>query len=583
MTPVRWCLPILLLLLLLSPPAATASPSPSDPTSWACSNADLGLGDVQVELAPVNPSEQGVGGGSIQPVSAGGSWVPVILVHGWTGRSTHPNTDGTVETEGAFSHLIDLTADRLGSSEVQRSLVGQLQTLPGAAVFTFDYHAYSGRWVTDSHLGPALGKVIDCLARSSMQKVVVVGHSMGGLVARYAASTPDRSNIISEIITLGTPNTGSLVAALGAGAIDAGSQASKAIASIRLILSACGAMTSVSLERGGLCDLLPQAVASFDGEAGRALRAGSAELAALPSVPEGILVDAIASETTFSVPKAGWFSFPWETTESAAGDMIVMPDSATWGSTRQKSTACRYQLSAVRGSADELGMSLGLITEAGVADYPLGALSGPCFHASLMRNAELTNEVLLEVADRLPTYLTDAQILDANIPGQACGSHGEGWAQSQPIDLNDGQGIATNPDGSFAGAGVMQTTILGRVDVNADGVEEVALAVLCAGSTPEMCCAGRSSMLWLVGIFATNSDGDLELAAPVVGPGASMPGDQYGPAPRAIKDAWLEGPTVVTTEYVIYYERYTPEQVGGPTNALVTVRHDLVDGVWQLS
>ena len=66
----------------------------------------------------------------------------------------------------------------------------------------------SGRWVTDPHLGPALGKVVDCLAAASHQKVIVVGHSMGGLIARYAAANPDRSSSISSIArTLGAPDS----------------------------------------------------------------------------------------------------------------------------------------------------------------------------------------------------------------------------------------------------------------------------------------------------------------------------------------------------------------------------------------
>ena len=73
-----------------------------------------------------------------------------------------------------------------------RSLIGQLQSLPGAAVFTFDYHDFSANWVDHEKLGPALAAAIDCLhEKSGQEKVIVVGHSMGGLIARHALGNAD--------------------------------------------------------------------------------------------------------------------------------------------------------------------------------------------------------------------------------------------------------------------------------------------------------------------------------------------------------------------------------------------------------
>jgi pimeloyl-ACP methyl ester carboxylesterase len=102
---------------------------------------------------------------------------------------------------------------------VGRSLIGQLQRIPGAAVFTFDYHPYLAAWIDDPHLGPALGRLIDCLYRASGEKVIIVAHSLGGLIARYAATHPgatgaDRSGEISSVVTFGTPETGSVAALL---------------------------------------------------------------------------------------------------------------------------------------------------------------------------------------------------------------------------------------------------------------------------------------------------------------------------------------------------------------------------------
>jgi pimeloyl-ACP methyl ester carboxylesterase len=46
--------------------------------------------------------------------------------------------------------------------------------------------------------------------------VDVVGHSMGGLVATYAAKHPDRSARVRRIVTLGTPHRGTALALSGA-------------------------------------------------------------------------------------------------------------------------------------------------------------------------------------------------------------------------------------------------------------------------------------------------------------------------------------------------------------------------------
>lgn len=60
----------------------------------------------------------------------------------------------------------------------------------------------------------------------------------------------------------------------------------------------------------------------------------------------------------------------------------------------------------------------------------------------------------------------------------------------------------------------------------------------------------------------------------------ATPGDEYGPAFRAIEDARLEGTTVVTTERISYPEQYTFEQVGGDPQAPVTVSYRRSGSGW---
>jgi pimeloyl-ACP methyl ester carboxylesterase len=186
---------------------ASAAPTRSAPVEWGdrCGSGKLGLDKDTVQLAAALPRDKKPDGSPVAySPDTRGTYTPIVMVHGWTGSDTHDDAG-----QGAFSHRIDLTANRLGTVTTTRSLIGQLQSLPGAAVFTFDYHPYSARWVDDAHLGPALGNVIDCLYQASGQKVIFIGHSMGGLITRYAATHPgvsgsDRTAEISTVVTFGT-------------------------------------------------------------------------------------------------------------------------------------------------------------------------------------------------------------------------------------------------------------------------------------------------------------------------------------------------------------------------------------------
>lgn len=132
---------------------ASAAPAAGTPSSWAatCDSGRLGLDEDTVRLAPTLPTDTNPNGTPVAySPDARGMYTPIVMVHGWTGSDTHDAAG-----RGAFSHRIDLTANRLGTVTTTRSLIGQFQSLPGAAVFTFDYHPYSARWVDDAHLGPA--------------------------------------------------------------------------------------------------------------------------------------------------------------------------------------------------------------------------------------------------------------------------------------------------------------------------------------------------------------------------------------------------------------------------------------------
>ena len=397
--------------LLLATPALAApaapmpsqAPSAADPETWGCSGDDLDLGTVAIEHAPVNPEASEADGSDITPsAAADGGWVPVIMVHGWTARSTHPNADGTEATSGTFSKNIDLTANRSGDgADAGRSLVGQLQGLPGAAVFTYDYHEYSGRWVTDEHIGPGLAQVINCLAEAAGNPAVVIGHSMGGLAARDALTDPDAVTNTAAVITLGTPHSGSDLANWVSG------QKGKVdvlIGSLyTTLMSQCARVTTKDIDAGGVCGLLPDFLAAFDGDAGRALRTGSDEINALPSIPEEVPLYTLGGQTSIDVrTRYGWFGVPFKDDPADVGDIVVATSSAhpETASNEPYVNECTYQLIPA-GPTDQIATDLKLVTEQDKSNNLWTEARGPCFHTNLPRDIQITNEIMGLTSDAI--------------------------------------------------------------------------------------------------------------------------------------------------------------------------------------
>jgi pimeloyl-ACP methyl ester carboxylesterase len=118
-----------------------------------------------------------------------GGTLPVVFVHGWRKNA----------------HDWDTGAKRVLS--------------PGVTPIQFDYEKQHTNWVTDPHIGPALAKLILCLGRNSELsngpgKVVLVGHSMGGLAIRCALQVScsqviGAADYVAQVITIGTPTHGS--------------------------------------------------------------------------------------------------------------------------------------------------------------------------------------------------------------------------------------------------------------------------------------------------------------------------------------------------------------------------------------
>lgn len=150
--------------------------------------------------APVKPStcDSGIWAGLTNKNI--GTEVPVILVHGMGNYAANATAWGSTSNASSFA--------------------GKVDRIPGVAVahiFRYD----TSVWV-DQVSGSALAKTIDCVSELSKNnqskgKVIVVGYSMGGLVARDALSRRSADNQraiadqVGQVVTIGTPHVGAKV------------------------------------------------------------------------------------------------------------------------------------------------------------------------------------------------------------------------------------------------------------------------------------------------------------------------------------------------------------------------------------
>jgi pimeloyl-ACP methyl ester carboxylesterase len=513
-------------------------------------------------LAMVVLLAQGWTGGPVRTAAAAptekncpvvGNKIPVILVHGW-------NSGKTVWQTGGFSP--------------------KLSGLSGVFVDDqFDYSSDSSQWVTKDSIAPALARRVMHLARCSAGqgghgKVVLVGHSMGGLAIRCAASqecskVPGVADKISLVVTMGTPNLGAWIRGNKFASyaeqvlleeIKAGCQWRKENGPGFLL----GATSSIL----PICPLVGEAA----GPAGVAFTEGSRELENLPWLPErekAVPVLALAAHKRLTVT----LFTKTLTFNDNVGDMVVNQKSAEQDV---------REINSLGGKA---------VIDCGTYDFTLQGMFSTCWHGSEVSNSEFQQRVYDEIEKltrsldlpdvRSARPLTRSQILNASIPAGSCGDSTDGWKQPVPIQLHNGTGVARFANGSFAGSSMDQAKVLGFADFDRDGHTDVALQFTCFGSTPDRCCAGRDSRAAFIDVLAIESNNKLRLIGRVIRGGASKPGDQYGPASRNIKSASLSGTTITTLEYIVYPDQYTPAQVGGrDPNTRVTVEHRYRNGQW---
>ncbi len=200
-----------------------------------------------------------------------GKRTPVVLVHGFMS-----------------------SPDAWGKGSEQWEVTKALSSVPNTYIERFDYAKQHFDWVDNSNIGPRLAERVRCLAASSsagggIGKTVVVGHSMGGLAARYAASVGSTTNDLGLVITLGTPNIGSGFANIS----------------------------------NGLLQLMCSDYDCTSNTAWEGLRNKSEQIDKLPNFPSQIPVMAIAGDATLKLK-----IFRVEVSKDTDSDLIVSKKSA---------------------------------------------------------------------------------------------------------------------------------------------------------------------------------------------------------------------------------------------------------------
>lgn len=187
----------------------------------------------------------------------------------------------------------------------------------------YDYGAKSTQWVTDPAIGPALASFVRCLAQASTTaggsgKVILVGHSMGGLAIRCAldvgcSPNPVGKDQVGLVVTIGTPNAGSQ--------LRPGSTADKAdrLAG-ELLLSLCD-IAQITNGQEWLTKTCQFARALGVSPAGQAFTIGSHEIDELAPYPLDIPVRAIAGSITLQTG-IGIGQWQWQH-PLPMGDLVV--------------------------------------------------------------------------------------------------------------------------------------------------------------------------------------------------------------------------------------------------------------------
>ena len=194
-------------------------------------------------------------------------------------------------------------------SEGSPSMVKMINSVGGANALSFDYQSANSDWVATGDTAHRLAETIVCYSKLyGGKKVIIVAHSMGGLLTRAALSQAAfgtfAKDVTGHVITIATPNTGAAIAGVSY-------YADMSLCNATFMWWGSDAQDNCRQIEGN--------------KAVVAMTPGSPELQALPRFPRGVTVKAIAGEVSRQVC-APWGCSPTSTT---GGDLVVSVQSAT--------------------------------------------------------------------------------------------------------------------------------------------------------------------------------------------------------------------------------------------------------------
>ncbi|MBF4461570.1 MULTISPECIES: esterase/lipase family protein [unclassified Rathayibacter] len=388
---------VVMLAILLAVAGAVVVPAGKAEAAVASPPASCGA----AQLAPLLPGDD-------VPAHRPSALVPIIALHGWLGTATHDSS-----RTGAFSHRVDLVAsddaDGPAPTVSEPSLIGMLQRLRGAVVYTFDYRDLAARWVTDPGIADALASSISCVTAATGTRAIVLVHSMGGLAARQALSQSvggvPVSSMVSEVLSFGTPNTGSDVAKRLGEVIDSSGEASPAVIAgldpqsslgLSALMASCGDAATEDAANAGTCTGVPM-IDALSSQAGLGLRTGSPQLGELPPWPVGVHVLAMVGDIqVVPVDMLGMRAAPVD-----LGDIMVATRSAEAGVDEYVVSTCRYTfltLPTLGSVTAELNPFARWGDAARFASLVVDVDASPCHHAHLTRNIALTTRASAQAA-----------------------------------------------------------------------------------------------------------------------------------------------------------------------------------------
>jgi pimeloyl-ACP methyl ester carboxylesterase len=339
------------------------------------------------------------------------------------------------------------------SAAVWNTAVARFCT-PAVYATTFNYGPVSTHWVTDPAIGPALASDILALAAASKRdggpgKVLIVGHSMGGLAIRCAADsrcngdpTPAGqpspvAQAIAAVITFGTPNLGTY--------LKGGGRSIVTDVLGPLLSAICYGDQAVFLGQNsfanGLCETWRGLTTSA---AARAFTPGSKQLNTLPAQPAGIPVEAVAGKGLLGVQLFWSTVYIYNAGTFDTGDFIV------------SRTSAEQQQHAIGGfgGTDEINCGTATLS---VTGYDQSKLT--CWHGTEPTDSRFLDQVQAMIDHVTVRPVTTADLMSAPVPalrGNPAGRlvngvlNGPGGGATQ-LDLTGGQAPA---HGDLTGDGV---------------------------------------------------------------------------------------------------------------------------------